>query len=57
MWVTLKFGGTSVSTHDSWRSILSRIRTLRVSSPLRMEVSAISQVTNNLERCSISKGL
>ena len=54
MWVTLKFGGTSVSTHDSWRSILSRIRTLRVSSPLQkvwVVVSAISQVTNNLERC------
>ena len=53
-WVVLKFGGTSVSTLGSWTSIASRVRKLREASSTTnvwVVVSAISQVTNNLERC------
>ena len=50
-WVVLKFGGTSVSTVDRWDTIVRRVALLQ-SRGLRVwvVVSALSQVTNNLER-------
>ncbi len=49
-WVVLKFGGTSVSTRESWRTIASLVRE-RIEEGLRplLVGSALSGVTDALE--------
>mmetsp|Transcript_65150 Transcript_65150/g.155423 ORF Transcript_65150/g.155423 Transcript_65150/m.155423 type:complete len:595 (+) Transcript_65150:20-1804(+) len=50
-WVTLKYGGTSVSFEKTWRSIANRIKELLPKYRVVLVLSALSQVTNRLEMC------
>jgi len=48
-WVVLKYGGTSVSTAETWRAIAERARqVLEQGCQVWICVSAITQVTNKL---------
>ena len=49
-WVVLKFGGTSVSRPDYWEAIAERVRTLSSSYRVCIVASALSGVSNALER-------
>jgi len=44
-WVTLKYGGTSVSFEKTWRSIASRIKELLPKYRVVLVLSALSQVS------------
>jgi diaminopimelate decarboxylase/aspartate kinase len=50
-WVVLKFGGTSVSTKDTWATIAARAIHLLPTHDVWITVSAISQTTNRLIEC------
>jgi aspartokinase len=48
-WVVLKYGGTSVSTAETWRAIAERARqVLKEGCNVWITVSAITQVTNKV---------
>jgi len=50
-WVVCKFGGTSVSKKSTWAVIVRRVKELRSEGcKVCIIVSAVSQVTNNLEK-------
>ena len=49
-WVVLKFGGTSVSRPEYWEAIAERVRTLSSSHRVCIVASALSGVSNALER-------
>ena len=49
-WVVLKFGGTSVSRSEYWEAIAERVRTLSSSYRVCIVASALSGVSNALER-------
>jgi aspartate kinase len=50
LWVVLKYGGTSVSTSDTWKAIYQRIEEIltKEQANVWVTVSAVSQVTNKL---------
>lgn len=50
LWIVIKFGGTSVSTVENWRHILTIVRRhLAASKRVLVVCSAITQVSNKLE--------
>ncbi len=49
-WIVLKFGGTSVATAANWRRIAGRTRQLLPEHRVWVVASALSQVSNRLER-------
>ncbi len=49
-WVVLKFGGTSVATPSKWALIARRTRELQPNHRVWIVASALSQVSNRLER-------
>ncbi|MCB9676015.1 MAG: bifunctional aspartate kinase/diaminopimelate decarboxylase [Alphaproteobacteria bacterium] len=49
-WVVLKYGGTSVATAEKWGTIARRARELSGGNRVWIVASALSQVSNRLER-------
>ena len=49
-WVVLKFGGTSVASAASWAQIAARVQELSPETRVWIVASALSQVSNRLER-------
>ncbi|MFN7964850.1 MAG: bifunctional aspartate kinase/diaminopimelate decarboxylase [Acidobacteriota bacterium] len=49
-WIVLKFGGTSVATAERWRTIASRVNELRPQARVVVVASALSGVSDLLER-------
>lgn len=49
-WVVLKFGGTSVATAERWATIARRVEQLRPEHRIWIVASALSQISNRLER-------
>lgn len=47
-WIVLKFGGTSVSTAQTWLRISNRVKELQSNHHVWIVVSALTQVTNLL---------
>ena len=52
-WVVLKFGGTSVASAASWAQIAARVQQLRSEARVWIVASALSQVSNRLERAIV----
>ena len=50
-WLVMKFGGTSVATADRWRRIGDQVEAALATHRVCVVVSALSQVSNLLERC------
>ncbi|MCB9681182.1 MAG: bifunctional aspartate kinase/diaminopimelate decarboxylase [Alphaproteobacteria bacterium] len=49
-WVVLKYGGTSVATPERWAAIADRVAACATTHRVWLVVSAVSQVSNRLER-------
>jgi bifunctional diaminopimelate decarboxylase / aspartate kinase len=57
-WIVLKFGGTSVSTHDNWKNIQSIIERRRDEGKrVFLVASALGGISNRLEALCEAKGM